>query len=730
MRGFYLLFGCNLLLLVVSFIGEAKINSESDNGVYIVYMGSLGNNGVPRLDHPQLLTELKERKKQSVLRIYSKSFLGFAARLSEKEANSIAQRDGVVSVFRDKKAQLHTTRSWDFLMSQSTLTIKDSTIPHVSSCSTGADTIIGIIDSGKIIGARYYDDPEERGYITTARDYHGHGTHVASIAAGVPVCGASYYGLAKGTARGGSPCSRIAVYNVCGDDGCFWSGILAAFDDAIADGVDVLSTSFSGVYEDLLIDPAAMGGFHAAEKGIIVVGSAGNSGPLPGTVKNVAPWTLTVGATSIDRDFETNIILGGIGIRKKIIMGGGINFSGLSKSAIYHLLDGRSAGVDRHDIANASDCNPGSLDSRKVKDKIVLCENNYGDYGSIEKFNMLKSQGAIGMILIDAIEAQFASVYGTSPIVCVDEENGARIRSYINSSTSNALATILPTRSVIQSYNPAPVVPFFSSRGPPVYDIQNLIKPDVAAPGLAILAAWISNDKDVDIPGKGPSLFNIISGTSMSCPHVSGLAAMVKSWHPTWSPSAIRSAIMTTATRTNNRHAPIETDNGTRATPYDIGAGEISPFGALYPGLVYEIRTTDYVHFLCDMGYNASVIKSISSTVPSNFDCPSNSSPNLISDMNYPSIAVSGLKANGSKTVTRTVTNVGEVYSTYTATVEAPAGMHVQVVPKLLRFTKTVTKLSFEVTFKLTTTSKEPLFGSLIWSNWNHKVWSPFAVNN
>ncbi|KAL3639036.1 hypothetical protein CASFOL_016943 [Castilleja foliolosa] len=659
MRGFYLLFGFNLLLLLVSFNGEAKINSESDNGVYIVYMGSLGNNGAPRLDHPQLLTELKERKKHTVIQIYSKSFLGFAARLSEKEANSIAQRDGVVSVFRDKKAQLHTTRSWDFLMSQSTLIINGSKIPPVINCSTGADTIIGFLDTGKIIGARYYVDPEDLDYITTAGDEQGHGTYVASIAAGVPVCGASYYGLAKGTARGGSPCSRIAVYRVCGGDGgCVSSRILKAFDDAIADGVDILSISLGGVFKDLLADIVAIGTFHAMEKGITVVGSAGNRGPLPGTLNNVAPWILTVGATTIDRDFETNIVLAG-GREKKIIMGGGINFSGLSKYAIYHLVDGRSAGLDRHDIANASDCNPGSLDITKVKDRIVLCENNNRDYETKEKFNMLKSQGAIGMIMIDDLEVQLAFVYGTSPIALVNEENGARIRSYINSSTINALATILPTRSVIPSYKPAPVVPFFSSRGPPTYDIKNLIKPDFAAPGLAILAAWISNDTDVDIPGKGPSLFNIISGTSMAVPHVSGLAAMVKSWHPTWSPSAIRSAIMTTATHTNNRHAPIETDDGTRATPYHMGAGEISQFGPLFPGLVYEIETIDYAHFLCNMGYKASVIKSISSTVPSNFDCPSNSSPDLISDMNYPSIAVSGVKANGSRTVTRTVTNVG-----------------------------------------------------------------------
>ncbi|GFP92668.1 co(2)-response secreted protease, partial [Phtheirospermum japonicum] len=229
-------------------------------------------------------------------------------------------------------------------------------------------------------------------------------------------------------------------------------------------------------------------------------------------------------------------------------------------------------------------------------------------------------------------------------------------------------------------------------------------------------------------PGKEPPLFNILSGTSQACPHVSGLAATLKSWHPTWTSSAIRSAIMTTAIQKNNLHAPITTNNGTRATPYDIGAGEQNLFGPLWPGLVYETETSDYVQFLCNYGYNAFVIKYIASTVPNNFSCPSNSSPDLIPDMNYPSIAVFGLKVNGRRTVRRTVTNVGEGCSIYTASVEAPAGMLVQVVPKILRFTKAVTKQSFQVTFIPSPTSKGTLFGSITRSSIHNKVRSPFAV--
>lgn len=141
----------------------------------------------------------------------------------------------------------------------------------------------------------------------------GHGTHVAGTAAGSVVPGASYYGLAAGTAKGGSPGSRIAMYKVCTAEGCFGSAILAAFDDAIRDGVDVLSLSIgsSSYQPELSSDPIAIGAFHAVEQGIIVVSSAGNDGPKRGTVANFAPWLLTVAASTMDRNFESNVVLGG-----------------------------------------------------------------------------------------------------------------------------------------------------------------------------------------------------------------------------------------------------------------------------------------------------------------------------------------------------------------------------------------------------------------------------------
>lgn len=164
----------------------------------------------------------------------------------------------------------------------------------------------------KIIGARYYRSQGffYPGEIPSPRDTEGHGTHTASTVAGLEVREASLVGLAAGTARGGVPSARIAVYKICWSNGCSSADILAAFDDAIADGVDIISLSVGGGPQNYFSDSIAIGSFHAMTKGILTSNSAGNSGPTAGTVTNVSPWSLTVAASTIDRRFVTNVELG------------------------------------------------------------------------------------------------------------------------------------------------------------------------------------------------------------------------------------------------------------------------------------------------------------------------------------------------------------------------------------------------------------------------------------
>ncbi|XP_074378698.1 CO(2)-response secreted protease-like isoform X2 [Apium graveolens] len=291
---------------------------------------------------------------KDVVHVYEHGFTGFAVELSQNEAHLVAQVPGVVSVFRDRVLKLHTTRSWSFLDNQELL----ATSTFTNSTDKGADVIIGVVDSGvwpesksfndqgmgpvpkrwkgtceatedfpasscnrKIIGARNFYKHNQ-----TARDYFGHGTHTASIAAGAAVSGVSYYGLAAGTAMGGSPNSRIAIYKACDSLGCSQAAMLAAMDAAIHDGVDIMSLSIGEGYTDIWTDPVAIGGFHAVEHGIMVVCSAGNYGPTSSSVVNFTPWLTTVAASNIDRQFIANVVLG----NNRVIKGVGIQFSGLS----------------------------------------------------------------------------------------------------------------------------------------------------------------------------------------------------------------------------------------------------------------------------------------------------------------------------------------------------------------------------------------------------------------
>ncbi|XP_057827210.2 CO(2)-response secreted protease [Cryptomeria japonica] len=753
---FHLVLFCSLIL--GSLASDAN---EEEEKMYVVYMGSSRDEEPDLLmrSHVQLLSSVwgsRNQAEESLVNSYKYAFTGFSAKLSSQQANALAEKPEVVSVFPDPILELHTTQSWDFLQTQSGTSFD---YPNVS--SSDQDAIIGLLDTGiwpeaasfsdvgisaiprrwkgscmqgkdlnisncnrKLIGAWYYQKSSES--ISTARDWKGHGTHTASTAGGNAVANANYYGLAKGTARGGSTSSRIAMYRVCEKYGCRGSHILAAFDNAVNDGVDILSVSlgFPIALLNYTSDPVAIGAFHAAQKGILVVCSAGNNGPDPQTLMNTAPWIFTVAATTINRQFGSNVILG----NGKTIQGMAINFSNLSRSNMYPLVYGGSVGKNTSSINDASNCNLVSLDASKVKGKVVLCLNTDTSDPRENKKSEVKTNGGIGMILADDSQKSTATNYGTFPSTTVSNTLAKEILSYIKS-TNKPVATITPAED-IQNYKPAPIVPYFSSRGPGGLT-ANILKPDISAPGVNILAAWIpTSSSSDDVPmGMKPSSFNLMSGTSMACTHVSGAAALLKTVHPTWSSSAIRSALITTATSMNNMGNTMTKDTDAVGTPFDFGGGEINPRAALEPGLVYETSNQDYFDFLCNYGLNSKEIKSISGNA--NYKCPSNVSKDSISLMNYPTISLSMLKVGSTRTVSRTVTNVspnGE--STYKVSVDSPAGLSVTVSPDTLHFSTTSSKLSFNVMFKATSgTTKGYVFGSLTWLDGKHTVRTPFAVN-
>jgi subtilisin family serine protease len=164
----------------------------------------------------------------------------------------------------------------------------------------------------KVIGAKYFNLDPTGPMIENPSpvDDQGHGTHTSSTAAGSVVRGASLYGIGEGTARGGVPSARIAMYKVCWSIGCSDMDMLAGFDEAIADGVNFISVSIGGPSRDFFSDPIAIGAFHAMRRGVLTSCSAGNDGPRPMSVENVAPWIMTVAATTVDRQYTTLVSFG------------------------------------------------------------------------------------------------------------------------------------------------------------------------------------------------------------------------------------------------------------------------------------------------------------------------------------------------------------------------------------------------------------------------------------
>ncbi|KAK6119197.1 hypothetical protein DH2020_047071 [Rehmannia glutinosa] len=704
-------------------------------------MGSSSNaGGIEDLSHLQLLSSLipsEESDRNYLLNSYNHAFKGFSAMLTENEASTLSGHDEVVSVFPDPILKLHTTRSWDFLEAAADSKFR-SKYPVVQN---SADVIIGIIDTGiwpespsfndrhignipskwkgvcmegsdfkktncnrKLIGARYYSNrevstkPNETSPAQTRgspRDFLGHGTHTASIAGGVTVDNASYYGLARGTARGGLPYARIASYKACTEEGCAGSTILKAIDDAIKDGVDIISISIgmSSIFQsDFLSDPIAIGAFHAEQKGVMVVCSAGNDGPEPYTVVNTAPWIFTVAASSIDRDFESSIVLG----NKKSYKGTAINFSPLRP------------------------------DPTKVTGKIIVCMNDDPSVSRRIKRLVVEDAKGKGVIIVNGQGQITPFDSGTYPFAEVGQTIASQILHYINS-TRNPTATILRATE-IRHLKPAPVVASFSSRGPGGLT-ENILKPDIMAPGVAILAAIVPRVRsDYSAPGNKSSAFGLRSGTSMACPHVTGAMAFIKSVHPHWSFSVIKSALMTTASTSNNMGKTLTNSSYFSANPHEVGVGEISPISALDPGLAFETTINDHLYFLCYNGYSQKSIRSMSNT---NFTCPKKSTEKLISSLNYPTISIGSLsQRDGPRKVKRVVTNMGSSpNATYVSSVNAPPGLLVKVVPKWIVFTEGLKTASFKVYFDGKKASKGYNFGDIKWFDGSHIIRVVFAVN-
>ncbi|XP_023553312.1 subtilisin-like protease SBT5.4 [Cucurbita pepo subsp. pepo] len=737
---------------------------------YIVYLGSHSHGLNPSAVDLQLATQThynllgsvlgsNEAAKEAIFYSYNRHINGFAAVLDHKVAEDIAKHPSVVSVHENKGRELHATNSWSFLGVENNGELPPNSLWNLA--NFGESTIIGNLDTGvwpesksfsdegygpipkrwkgsceggsnfscnrKLIGARYFN----KGYASivgplnssyaTARDDQGHGTHTLSTAGGHFVSRANIFGNGNGTAKGGSPKALVAAYKVCWPrvkvGGCFDSDVLAGFEAAISDGVDVLSISLGGSPLEFHDDPIAIASFHAVKNGITVVCSAGNSGPSPGTVANVAPWLITVGASTTDRLFTTYVALGD----KRHIKGESISNKILPVQKFYPLIRALDAKNNNVSDIEAVLCLEGSLDPKKVEEKIVVCLS--GDITNVEKGYVAAQAGAVGMILAndeedgDRLEVD-AHLLPASNINYVD---GELVYQYINS-TKTPMAYMTRVRTEL-GVKPAPVMGRFSSRGPNIIE-PSILKPDITAPGVNILAAFTEETSPTHLSfDKRRVPFNILSGTSMSCPHISGIVGLLKTLYPKWSPAIMKSAIMTTARTKANDLNPILNSGKEKANSFAYGAGHVNPNKAANPGLVYDLSIEDYLNFLCARGYNKTQMKLFSNDT--SFVC---SKKFKVTDLNYPSITIDNLTSEVVK-IKRRVKNVGSP-GTYVANVKAPPRVSVSVEPNTLKFTRTGEEKSFTVVLKRVPNDyhRGAVFGRLAWSNGKHHVRSPILV--
>jgi subtilisin family serine protease len=599
-------------------------------------------------------------------------------------------------------------------------------------CQVGEDFAADDCNN-KLIGARYYRDGFEAiaesidpNDPLSAADVDGHGTHVASIAAGTPV-EAVIFGEKVGRIQGMAPRARVAVYKACWLEAgatraiCSLSDLTMAIDDAIADGVDIINYSI-GNLDYSLNDPDDLALLRASDLGIVSAVSAGNDGKEDwGTIQSPAatPWVIGVGATSR----TGKRVATGLRVNQPESIAANYESKEASFTSRLSELDPITAQLilsndadtrtDNDTVGTVYDGCNGLVNGDEISGNIAFIQRGGCDFDV--KVSNAQDAGAVAVVVFSN-DINLITMAGNSsgisiPAVMVGQADGQLIRDKLLAGDE---VEITLDKTILITFNETGnLLAAFSGRGPD----PDFLKPDVVAPGVAILGG---HSRNVANGFRGEN-YQYLSGTSQAAPHVAGIAALIKEAHPDWSAAEIKSSLMTTA-----RQNILLDDNSTDTNPFDIGAGHIAPNSAVDPGLLFDTRTdaaiepatNDYYLFLCaeDLLPAGTV------------DCQAllnAHGPRAAKDINLPSLLLPELV--NEVTVTRRVRNYGNP-ATYQAVLDIPDGIDVEVTPDNLVMGADDTQ---EYTIRVTGSGAELnnwLFGSLTWTSDTHEVYTPFAA--
>lgn len=521
---------------------------------------------------------------------------------------------------------------------------------------TGAD-FDGTACNSKVVGARYFADtflqyvpeanraPEE---LISPVDVGSHGTHTASTAAGNANVQQVIDGVDFGRSSGVAPAAKVSVYKVCWEDtnpntgGCYTSASVEAIEAAIKDGVDVLNYSISG-NNNSTTDPVALSFLNAASAGVFVSASAGNSGPTASTVNHASPWLASVAASTFPSD-----LLGTVKVSDgSMYRGASIMKAEVADAAVVIAADAAAAGA-----ADANLCVAGSLDAAKVSGKVVVCDR--GVVARTEKSQEVLDKGGVGMVLLNLTNSSEDADNHVVPTVHVNAPKSVELKSKLQADPALTVSLVKGDLTG-EAPAPAPQIAGFSSRGPTLAAGGDLLKPDIAAPGVNVLAG-------VSTIGNAGEQFGFMSGTSMAAPHIAGFGALALAKQPKWSPAMVKSAMMTTA------YPLVNADGSPNRDPFQGGAGHIDSTRFTDPGLVYNSGIKDWLAYLNGQGVETGAPQA--GTIAAR-------------DLNLPSVALGSLV--GEVQVKRQLTAL--VPGLYRAEASIP-GVSVDVEPKALNFSK------------------------------------------